>query len=74
MAVASSVQSNAEDHKIPNPSLTGATSVFSTQIRRILEFSDISTVIYHNISDFFTACSSIHSMNLSRGTMMRLPE
>lgn len=67
------VRRNAEGRKIPNPSLTGATSVFSTQIRRKLEFSDISTVIYHNISDFFTARSSIHSMNLSRGTMMRLP-
>ena len=46
MAVASSVQSNAEDHKIPNASLTGITSVFSAQIRRKLEFSDI--IHYNN--------------------------
>ena len=50
MAVASSVQSNAEDHKIPNASLTGITSVFSTQIRRKLEFSDIIPYNYFTVS------------------------
>lgn len=51
MAVASSVQSNAEDHKTPNSSLTGITSVFSTQIRRKLEFSDI--IHYNNLTAAF---------------------
>ena len=46
MAVAASVRRNAEDRKIPNASLTGATSVFSAQIRRKLEFSDI--IHYNN--------------------------
>ena len=40
------MQRNAEDRKIPNASLTGATSVFSTQIRRKLEFFDI--IHYNN--------------------------
>ncbi len=46
MAVAPLVWRNAENHKIPNPSLTGITSVFSAQIRRKLEFSDI--IHYNN--------------------------
>ncbi len=46
MAVAPLVPRNVEGRKIPNPSLTGATSVFSTQIRRKLEFFDI--IHYNN--------------------------
>ena len=46
MAVAPLVWRNAENRKIPNPSLTGITSVFSAQIRRKLEFSDI--IHYNN--------------------------
>ena len=46
MAVATSVRKNAKNPKIPNLSLTGITSVFSAQIRRKLEFSDI--IHYNN--------------------------
>jgi len=46
MAVLVTVQKNAEISKSPNPSLTGITSVFSAQIRRKLEFSDI--IHYNN--------------------------
>ena len=41
MAVSSLVQKSAENRKIPNPSLTGITSVFSPQIRRKLEFFSV---------------------------------
>lgn len=46
MAALSLERKNAENRKIPNPSLTGVTSVFSAQIRRKLEFSDI--IHYNN--------------------------
>lgn len=46
MAAITAVQKNCENRKIPNPSLTGITSVFSAQIRRKLEFSDI--IHYNN--------------------------
>jgi hypothetical protein len=39
-------RTSTEKRKIPNPSLTGITSVFSAQIRRKLEFSDI--IHYNN--------------------------
>ena len=51
IAVLSSVQQNAEISKIPNPSLTGITFVFSPQIRRKLEFSDI--IHYNNFTEAF---------------------
>ena len=51
MAVAPLVPRNVEGRKIPNPSLTGATSVFSTQIRRKLEFFDI--IHYNNSTEAF---------------------
>ena len=51
MAVAPLVPRNIEGRKIPNPSLTGATSVFSTQIRRKLEFFDI--IHYNNSTEAF---------------------
>lgn len=40
------VQRDAGNRKIPNPSLTGITSIFSPQIRRKLEFSGI--IHYNN--------------------------
>lgn len=40
------VRKNAENRKIPNPSLTGEARVFSPQIRRKLEFSII--IPYNN--------------------------
>ena len=46
MAALSLERKNAENGKIPNPSLTGITSVFSPQIRRKLEFSSI--IPYNN--------------------------
>ena len=46
MAVSSLLQKSAENRKIPNPSLTGITSVFSPQIRWKLEFSGI--IHYNN--------------------------
>ena len=46
MTGAASVRKNAENRKIPNPSLTGVTRVFSPQIRRKLEFSSI--IPYNN--------------------------
>lgn len=51
MAALSLERKNAEKRKIPNPSLTGITSVFSTQIRRKLEFSDI--IHYNNFTEAF---------------------
>ena len=47
MTVLSLLRKNTKNDKIPNPSLTGATRVFSPQIRRKLEFSSI---IPYNIS------------------------
>lgn len=47
MAALSLERKNAEKRKIPNPSLTGVTSVFSPQKRRKLEFSG---VIHYNNS------------------------
>ena len=47
MAVVALVRKNAPKHKISNPSLAGVTRVFSPQIRRKLEFSNISP---YNIS------------------------
>lgn len=46
MAVITVVRKNCENRKIPNPSLTGATRVFSLQMRRKLEFSGI--IHYNN--------------------------
>lgn len=42
---------NAEKRKIPNPSLTGVTSVFSPQKRRKLEFSGV--IHYNNSTEAF---------------------
>ena len=61
MAVAPLVLRNAEDRKIPNPSLTGVTSVFSPQKRRKLEFSGV--IHYNNSTEAFVPprqpCGSI---------------
>jgi len=46
MAVAASVRRNAEDRKIPNPSLTGVFSPFFTcSCDNILKFSALCTII-----------------------------
>ena len=51
MAVLVTVQRNAKISKIPTPSLTGATWVFSSQIRRKLEFSSI--ISYNEFDKLF---------------------
>ena len=56
MAAAFLVRENTENRKIPNPSLTGITSVFSPQIRRKLEFSDI---IHYNNSTVGLCAASV---------------
>lgn len=51
MAALSLERKNAEKRKIPNPSLTGVTSVFSPQKRRKLEFSGV--IHYNNSTEAF---------------------
>ena len=66
------VRRNAENRKIPNPSLTGITSVFSAQIRRKLEFSDI--IHYNNSTVGLCATKATvweysHAVFLQKGQM-----
>ena len=48
MAAITAVQKNCENRKIPNPSLTGATRVFSPQIRWKLEFNGVTPYNVHD--------------------------